>query len=83
MPCAECVRIATLGSRRLRQKGLMSVPALLTDQDRIALVEIELCGELMIAAAAAIGERLSQDRIDEVLMVGAEPEGRPDASAAR
>ncbi|MEV6796188.1 hypothetical protein AB0M87_30255 [Streptomyces sp. NPDC051320] len=51
----------------------MSVPGVLTVQDRIALVEIELCSELMIAAAAAIEERLSQDRIDEVLMVGADP----------
>ncbi|WSU43304.1 hypothetical protein OG510_19825 [Streptomyces sp. NBC_01089] len=55
----------------------------LTVQDRIALVEIELCGELMIAAAASLEERLSQARIDEVLMVRttrtALPEGRPQA----
>ncbi|MDJ0466936.1 hypothetical protein [Streptomyces sp. H27-C3] len=38
-------------------------------QDHIALAEIELCGELMIAASAADGERLSPDRIDEVLEV--------------
>ncbi|MEV6165119.1 hypothetical protein AB0L71_24990 [Streptomyces sp. NPDC052052] len=37
--------------------------------DHVALAEIELCGELMIAASAAIGERLSADRIDEVLNV--------------
>nr|WP_309049551.1 hypothetical protein [Streptomyces sp.] len=44
----------------------------------MALAEIELCGELMIAAATADGERLSPDRIDEVLRVGAErgPRGR-------
>ncbi|MFB6780322.1 hypothetical protein ACFCX0_23470 [Streptomyces sp. NPDC056352] len=42
-----------------------------TVQDHVALAEIELCGELMIAASAAIGERLSADRIDEVLNVGA------------
>ncbi|MFB7517555.1 hypothetical protein [Streptomyces sp. NPDC056144] len=36
-------------------------------QDRVALAEIELCGELIIAASAADGERLSADRIDEVL----------------
>ncbi|WP_328541063.1 hypothetical protein [Streptomyces sp. NBC_00344] len=48
------------------------MPGTLTVQDRMALVEIELCGELMIAAAAAGEERLSQDRIDEVLMVGAD-----------
>ncbi|MFD9484714.1 hypothetical protein [Streptomyces sp. NPDC059991] len=45
-----------------------------TVQDHVALVEIELCGELMIAASAADGERLSPDLIDEVLKV--EPEGR-------
>ncbi|MFD5101232.1 hypothetical protein [Streptomyces albidochromogenes] len=39
--------------------------------DHVALAEIELCGELMIAASAADGERLSPDRIDEVLKVGA------------
>ncbi|MCF3960958.1 hypothetical protein [Streptomyces fuscigenes] len=36
-------------------------------QDHVALAEIELCGELMIAASAADGDRLSPDRIDEVL----------------
>lgn len=40
-----------------------------TVQDHVALAEIELCGELMIAASAADGERLSSDRIDEVLKV--------------
>ncbi|MFJ2897922.1 hypothetical protein ACIO87_23900 [Streptomyces sp. NPDC087218] len=40
-----------------------------TVSDHVALAEIELCGELMIAASAAIGERLSADRIDEVLEV--------------
>ncbi|WP_185303034.1 hypothetical protein [Streptomyces finlayi] len=39
-------------------------------QDRLALAEIELCGELMIAASAAREDRLSSDRIDEVLNVG-------------
>ncbi|MFJ5291235.1 MULTISPECIES: hypothetical protein [unclassified Streptomyces] len=47
----------------------MAMAGALTLQDRIALVEIELCGELMIAAAASLEERLSQARIDEVLMV--------------
>jgi hypothetical protein len=41
-------------------------------QDHVALAEIELCGELMIAASAADGDRLSPDRIDEVLKVVAE-----------
>ncbi|MEU3184718.1 hypothetical protein ABZ707_10955 [Streptomyces sp. NPDC006923] len=43
-----------------------------TVQDHVALAEIELCGELMIAASAADGERLSAARIDEVLNVTAE-----------
>jgi hypothetical protein len=43
-----------------------------TVQDHVALAEIELCGELIIAASAADGERLSPDRIDEVLKVAAE-----------
>lgn len=38
-------------------------------QDCLALAEIELCGELMIAASAAREDRLSPDRIDEVLNV--------------
>lgn len=38
-------------------------------QDCVALAEIELCGELMIAAADALEDRLSADRIDEVLNV--------------
>ncbi|MEE1737311.1 hypothetical protein [Streptomyces sp. BE147] len=38
-------------------------------QDCVALAEIELCGELMIAASATREERLSPDRIDEVLDV--------------
>ena len=49
-------------------------------QDHIALAEIELCGELIIAASTAHEERLSPDRIDEVLnVVGECPrQGRPD-----
>ncbi|GGY96319.1 hypothetical protein [Streptomyces poonensis] len=42
-------------------------------QDHVALAEIELCGELIIAASAARGDRLSPDRIDEVLRVREEP----------
>ncbi|MFF7655958.1 hypothetical protein ACFZCY_40080 [Streptomyces sp. NPDC007983] len=37
--------------------------------DPVALVEIDLYGELMIAAASADEDRLSPDRIDEVLRV--------------
>ncbi|MFG2135218.1 hypothetical protein [Streptomyces sp. NPDC048650] len=40
-----------------------------TVQDPVALDEIDLAGELMIAAAAAEEDRLSPDRIDEVLDV--------------
>ncbi len=40
----------------------------MTVQDHVALAEIELCGELIIAASAADEERLSLDRIDEVLL---------------
>ncbi|MFE5615039.1 hypothetical protein [Streptomyces sp. NPDC056470] len=46
-----------------------------TDQDCVALAEIELCGELIIAASAADGDRLSADRIDEVLRVATERAG--------
>lgn len=40
-------------------------------QDYVALAEIELCGELIIAASAA-QERLSLESIDEVLKVAEE-----------
>ncbi|MFF2504852.1 hypothetical protein ACFVTY_15960 [Streptomyces sp. NPDC058067] len=40
--------------------------------DHVALAEIELCGELIIAASAADEDRLSADRIDEVLRVAEE-----------
>lgn len=40
-------------------------------RDQVALAEIELCGELIIAASSAAGEeRLSAAHIDEVLRVG-------------
>lgn len=41
-------------------------------QDHVALAEIELCGDLIIAASTTDGDRLSPDRIDEVLRVGEE-----------
>ncbi|MFF4019593.1 hypothetical protein [Streptomyces sp. NPDC001843] len=40
-------------------------------QDHVALAEIELCGELIIAASAA-DERLSLESIDQVLRVAEE-----------
>ncbi|MEU5901517.1 MULTISPECIES: hypothetical protein [Streptomyces] len=51
-------------------------------QDHVALAEIELCGELIIAASAA-AERLSFDRIDEVLQVAERGEGTPGEDRAR
>ncbi|QGV79823.1 hypothetical protein [Streptomyces ficellus] len=56
-------------------------PTLTTVQDHVALAEIELCGELMIAASSADGERLSADLIDEVLNVI--PVGRGGPAAPR
>ncbi|KPI23877.1 hypothetical protein ACGFZJ_40985 [Streptomyces sp. NPDC048253] len=44
-------------------------------QDHEALAEIELCGELIIAASAAGEERLSLESIDRVLRVGEERAG--------
>jgi hypothetical protein len=48
-------------------------------QDHVALAEIELCGELMIAASAADSDRLSLESIDQVLRVAEEREGAPGA----
>ncbi|WP_372503119.1 hypothetical protein [Streptomyces rhizoryzae] len=53
-------------------------------QDQVALAEIDLTGELMIAAAAS-EDRLSTDRIDELLHVTGAPcgdrrEGRGDGA---
>ncbi|WUN35814.1 hypothetical protein OG823_15365 [Kitasatospora sp. NBC_00315] len=42
--------------------------------DDAALDEIELAGELMIAATSSSGERLPTERIDEVLL---DAPGRP------
>ncbi|NSL43699.1 hypothetical protein [Streptomyces sp. 8P21H-1] len=41
-------------------------------QDHVALAEIELCGDLIIAASTAREDRLSPDRIDEVLRAAEE-----------
>jgi hypothetical protein len=49
-------------------------------QDLVALAEIELCGELIIAASAAGEERLSLESIDEVLRVSEERAGREGAA---
>ncbi|WP_344629458.1 hypothetical protein [Streptomyces glaucosporus] len=45
-------------------------------QDHVALDEIELYGELMIAASTAVEDRLSPARIDEVLRVGRDGGGK-------
>lgn len=50
--------------------------------DDAALDEIDLAGELMIAATASTGDRLPTERIDEVLLDRAEP-GRTDGEAWR
>jgi hypothetical protein len=52
-----------------------SLPA----QDDVALTEIEMCGELIVAATAS-ENRLSWDQIDEVLRVGDERSGRSGES---
>lgn len=52
------------------------MPGERTLQEREALAEIELYGELIIAAAAEPEARLSPDRIDEVLL--ADCGGCPD-----
>ncbi|MER6439397.1 MULTISPECIES: hypothetical protein [unclassified Streptomyces] len=48
-------------------------------QDHVALAEIELCGDLIIAASAADEDRLSLESIDEVLKV-AEERAREDGA---
>ncbi len=78
-----CQRPVTAG---IRQGEVTQVQTLRAPnaQDRVALAEIELCGELMIAASAAGEERLSPDRIDEVLDVrGAESWATVPRQAAR
>ncbi|WP_432139548.1 MULTISPECIES: hypothetical protein [unclassified Streptomyces] len=49
-------------------------------QDHVALAEIELCGELIIAASAA-EDRLSLESIDAVLRVAEEREGSSGTGA--
>ena len=49
--------------------------------DQTALDEIELAGELMIAATASPEERLAPERIDEVLLDHETPPPGPPASA--
>ena len=47
-------------------------------QDHVALAEIELCGDLIIAASAAHEDRLSLESIDEVLRVTEERNERDE-----
>ena len=51
--------------------------------DPIALAEIDLYGDLIIAAAATPFERLSADRIDQVLRVDVRPDREDGEAAAR
>jgi hypothetical protein len=77
LPCAEGASVPTVGIHEevVRLPGSVSgVPGRVSRgfvvQDHVALAEIELCGELMIAASAAEAageEKLSIARIDEVL----------------
>ncbi|MGW7265762.1 hypothetical protein [Streptomyces sp. NPDC054842] len=48
-------------------------------QDHVALAEIELCGDLIIAASAADEDRLSLESIDAVLKVAEERASGEDA----
>jgi hypothetical protein len=54
--------------------------------DKTALDEIELAGELMIAASASAEERLANEQIDRVLLdrvpepAGSAAEGGPDGA---
>lgn len=56
----------------MRMAPPLGTPTALSDPECVALAEIELCGELIIAASAVEEERLSADRIDEVLRVDTE-----------
>ncbi|WP_328926413.1 hypothetical protein OG429_18465 [Streptomyces sp. NBC_00190] len=60
--------MTTEDRRRLIEVTRVTPAGGTTVQDHVALAEIELCGELIIAASTAAEERLSQDRIDEILM---------------
>ncbi|MFI5471040.1 hypothetical protein ACIA6D_12510 [Streptomyces cacaoi] len=51
-------------------------------QDHEALAEIELCGELIIAASAAGEDRLSLESIDQVLRVREERAGDDSGTGA-
>ena len=51
-------------------------------EDNVALTEMEMCGELIIAASSTDGERLSQAHIDEVLRVGTDRGDEPASSTA-
>jgi hypothetical protein len=50
-------------------RNMVPSPGATVQDDPVALAEIELIGELMIAASTAAEERLSFARIDEVLEV--------------
>lgn len=72
--CPDCVRGESEEVVRVFGTGRCAVRQV---QDHVALDEIELYGELMIAASTAVEERLSPARIDEVLRVARDPERAP------
>ena len=71
-------RAAYSGGSRSRLPDMDEEVVRVAAHDPVALAEIDLYGELMIAAAATPYERLPADRIDEVLRVVPGPEGRAD-----
>lgn len=60
----------------LAMERAQHVGTAVVERDRAALAEIELCGDLIIAASTADEDRLSMARIDEVLGVRANHEGK-------
>jgi hypothetical protein len=69
VPCADGLPVPTLGRSEEAVHVALSHGSQTRDQENVALAEIELCGELMIAAAATIEARLSWPCIDELLQV--------------
>jgi hypothetical protein len=65
----------TVGSSEEAVRMALSRGSQTSSQENVALAEIELCGELMIAAASTAEDRLSWPHIDEVLEVRS-PGGR-------
>jgi hypothetical protein len=75
---ARPLRAAYSGDSRSRLPDVDEEVVRVAAHDQVALAEIDLYGELIIAAAATPFERLPADRIDEVLRVG-----RPDSDGSK